>query len=104
MRVDVFEVLAEPNRRAILAALLVGQQSVGELVETLPLSQPTVSKHLKVLRTGGFVTAEPVAQRRMYQLKPERLVELDQWLDPFRRTWAQRLDALDTHLDEMDDQ
>ena len=100
---DVFEVIAEPNRRAILAALLDGHRSVGELVDELPLSQPAVSKHLKVLRIGGFVSAEPVAQKRVYQLRPERLVELDQWLDPYRRTWARRLDALEAHLDEMKD-
>lgn len=100
---DVFEVIAEPNRRAILAALLNGNRSVGELVDELPLSQPTVSKHLKVLRTGGFVSAEAVAQRRMYRLRPEQFVELDQWLEPYRRTWAQRLDALDAHLDDMED-
>ena len=100
---DVFEVLAEPNRRAILAALLDGNRSVGELVDELPLSQPTVSKHLKVLRVAGFVAAEPAAQRRMYRLKPTQFVELDQWLEPYRRTWAQRLDALDAHLDNMEE-
>ncbi len=100
---DIFQVIAEPNRRTILAALLDGDRSVGELVAELPLSQPTVSKHLKVLRTGGFVTAEPAAQQRMYRLRPEQFVELDQWLEPYRKTWAQRLDALDAHLDEMED-
>ncbi len=100
--VDVFEVIAEPNRRAILAALLDGDRSVGEIVDELPLSQPAVSKHLKVLRNGGFVTAEPAAQRRVYRLRPEQFIELDQWLEPYRTTWAQRLDALDAHLDNME--
>ena len=100
---DVFEVIAEPNRRAILASLLGGDRSVGELVDELPLSQPTVSKHLKVLRNGGFVTVEPEAQRRLYRLRPEQFVALDEWLQPYRKTWAQRLDALDAHLDNMKD-
>ena len=101
--VDVFEVIAEPSRRAILAALLDSDRSVGEIVDQLPLSQPTVSKHLKVLRDGGFVSSEAAAQRRVYRLRPERFTELDQWLDPYRTTWAQRLDALDAHLDRMED-
>lgn len=100
---DIFEVIAEPNRRAILAALLEGDRSVGDLVNQLPLSQPTVSKHLKVLRTSGFVSASPAAQRRIYRLRPEQFSELDQWLQPYRTTWAERLDALDAHLDNMED-
>ncbi|MDW3179840.1 MAG: metalloregulator ArsR/SmtB family transcription factor [Acidimicrobiia bacterium] len=100
---DLFEVIAEPNRRAILSALLDGNRSVGELVDELPLSQPTVSKHLKVLRTGGFVAAEPVAQRRMYRLQPEQFAEFARWLEPYRATWAGRLDALESHLDDMED-
>ncbi len=101
---DVFAVLAEPNRRSILACLQSGERSVGELVEELPLTQPAASKHLKVLRTTGFVTSRAVAQRRMYQLQPERFVEVDAWLEPYRRLWSNRLDALTEHLDRMDDE
>lgn len=101
---DVFAVLAEPNRRAILAALQTGEKAVGELVDELPLRQPTVSKHLKVLRTGRFVTSRTDAQRRIYQLQPERFHELDEWLEPYRQVWASRLDALADHLDQMEDE
>jgi DNA-binding transcriptional ArsR family regulator len=95
-----FEVLAEPNRRHILDLLRVRERSVGELVESLAVSQPGVSKHLRVLREAGFVTVRRDAQRRWYRVRPEPLVELDAWLEPYRRLWSDRLDALERHLDE----
>jgi DNA-binding transcriptional ArsR family regulator len=98
-----FEVLAEPTRRRILDLLLERSRPVGELVDLLGLSQPGVSKHLRVLREGGFVAVRQDAQRRWYELRPEPLVELDAWLAPYRRLWAERLDALERHLDENDD-
>lgn len=100
---DLFAVLAEPSRRAILASLLAGDRSVSELVDELPLAQPTVSKHLKVLRTGGFVVSLPAGQRRVYQIRPERLRELDDWLEPYRTTWAGRLASLEARLEQMED-
>lgn len=100
---DLFQVIAEPNRRAILASLIEGDRSVGELVEVLPLSQPTVSKHLKVLRSTGLVDVRPDAQRRLYRLRAQRLQELDHWLEPYRVAWSRRLDALEHHLDTMED-
>ena len=99
----VFEVLAEPGRREILRLLLDGERSVGSLVTELSLAQPNVSKHLKVLRQAGFVEVRPHARERLYRLQPEPLQELDAWLGPFRATWARRLDALETHLDSMED-
>jgi DNA-binding transcriptional ArsR family regulator len=98
----VFAVLAEPHRRRILDLLLVGERSVGDLVAELPLAQPTVSKHLKVLRQAGLVTVRSDAQRRLYRLRPEPLRELDEWLAPYRAAWAARLDALEAHLDTME--
>jgi DNA-binding transcriptional ArsR family regulator len=98
----VFAVLAEPHRRRILDLLLVGERSVGDLVAQLPLAQPTVSKHLKVLRRAGLVTVRSDAQRRLYRLRPEPLRELDEWLAPYRAAWADRLDALEAHLDTME--
>lgn len=99
---SVFEIIAEPNRRAILSLLLSSEQSVGEIERQLGMSQPTVSKHLRVLRDAGFVEAEIDAQRRLYRLNPEPLQELDDWLAPFRRLWSRHLDALERHLDRMD--
>ncbi len=99
---SVFEIIAEPNRRAILGLLLSSEQSVGEIERQLRMSQPTVSKHLRVLRDAGFVESAVDAQRRLYRLKPEPLQELDTWLDPFRRLWSAHLDALERHLDRMD--
>jgi DNA-binding transcriptional ArsR family regulator len=93
-----FAVLAEPARRHILDLLRDGERSVGELVADLRLSQPGVSKHLRVLRDAGLVQARIDAQRRVYQLRPEPLAELDAWLAPYRRFWGARLDALETHL------
>lgn len=94
-----FEVLAEPARRDILDLLRERERSVGELVERLEMSQPGVSKHLRVLRQAGLVTVRAEAQRRWYGLDPAPLVELDAWLAPYRRFWADRLDALERHLD-----
>ena len=102
-RVDtVFEIIAEPNRRAILSLLLSSEQSVGEIERQLRMSQPTVSKHLRVLREAGFVEATVDAQRRLYRLKPEPLQEVDAWLAPFRQLWSAHLDALERHLDRVD--
>ena len=99
---SVFEVIAAPNRRAILSLLVSSQQSVGEIEHRLGMAQPTVSKHLRVLREAGFVEARVDAQRRLYRLKPEPLQEVDAWLAPFRRFWSVHVDALERHLDRMD--
>ena len=99
---SVFEVIAEPNRRAILRLLVSSQQSVGEIERRLRMPQPTVSKHLRVLRDAGFVESTVDAQRRLYRLKPEPLQEVDAWLAPFRRFWFAHVDALERHLDRMD--
>lgn len=99
---SVFEIIAEPNRRAILSVLVASEQSVGEIERQLRMPQPTVSKHLRVLREAGFVECTVDAQRRVYRLKPEPLQELDAWLAPFRRFWSARLDALERHLDRME--
>jgi len=98
---SVFEIIAEPNRRAILNLLVSSQQSVGEIERRLRMSQPTVSKHLRVLRDAGFVESTVDAQRRLYRLRPEPLQELDTWLAPFRRFWSAHVDALERHLDRM---
>ena len=99
---SVFEIIAEPNRRAILSLLVSSQQSVGEIERRLRMPQPTVSKHLRVLREAGFVESTVDAQRRLYRLKPEPLQEVDGWLVPFRRFWSAHVDALERHLDRMD--
>lgn len=99
---SVFEVIAEPSRRAILARLVDSQQSVGELERSLRMPQPTVSKHLRVLRDAGFVESTIDAQRRLYRLRPEPLQEIDAWLGPFRRFWSAHIDALERHLDRID--
>src|SRR6266702_1712018 len=99
---SVFEIIAEPNRRAILSLLVSLPQSVGEIARQLCMPQPTVSKHLRVLREAGFVEATVDAQRRLYRLKPEPLQEVDAWLAPFRRFWSAHLDALERHLDRME--
>ncbi len=99
---SVFEVIAEPNRRAILNLLVSSEQSVGEIERQLGMPQPAVSKHLRVLRDAGFVESTVDAQRRLYRLKPEPLQEIDAWLAPFRRFWSAHLDALERHLDRMD--
>jgi DNA-binding transcriptional ArsR family regulator len=95
-------VLAEPNRRAILSMLSSSELSVGELMDQLQLPQPSVSKHLKVLREGGFVESRVEAQRRVYRLNPEPLQEVDAWLEPFRRFWSKHVDALEQHLERME--
>src|SRR5882757_1319107 len=98
---SVFEIIAEPNRRAILSLLSSSQQSVGEIDQRLRMTQPTVSKHLRILREAGFVESTVDAQRRLYRLKPEPFREMDTWLAQFRRFWSAHLDALERHLDRM---
>jgi DNA-binding transcriptional ArsR family regulator len=99
----VFEVLAEPTRRRIIELLGEREHAVGELVDQLGLSQPGVSKHLKVLREADLVRVRQDAQRRWYGINPEPLAALDAWLTPYRKLWAGRLDALERHLDEEED-
>src|ERR1700759_1269830 len=99
---SVFEIIAEPNRRAILSLLVSSQQSVGDLERQLRMPQPAVSKHLRVLRDAGFVESTVDAQRRLYRLKPEPFQEGDMWLAQFRRFWSAHVDALERHLDRMD--
>src|SRR4051812_8072036 len=100
---SAFAVLAEPNRRLILDLLRERERPVGELVDALSLSQPAVSKHLRVLREAGVVRARVDAQRRLYRVRPEPLREIDAWLSPYRAKWSERLDALERHLDDMPD-
>jgi DNA-binding transcriptional ArsR family regulator len=100
--VESFEIISEPNRRAILSLLVSSQQSVGEIERQLGMSQPAVSKHLRVLRDAGFVESTVDAQRRLYRLKPGPLQEVDSWLAQFRRLWSAHVDALERHLDRMD--
>jgi DNA-binding transcriptional ArsR family regulator len=99
---SVFEIIAEPNRRAILSLLASSQQSVGEIERRLRMTQPTVSKHLRVLRDAGFVESTVDAQRRVYRLKPEPFQQMDTWLAQFRRFWSAHIDALERHLNRMD--
>ncbi|HEY3672395.1 MAG TPA: metalloregulator ArsR/SmtB family transcription factor [Acidimicrobiia bacterium] len=101
---SAFEVVAEQSRRQILDLLRQGERPVGDLVDSLALSQPAVSKHLRVLRDAGLVDVRRDAQRRVYRLVPEPLVEIDDWLTPFREAWGRRLDALEARLDEMPDE
>jgi DNA-binding transcriptional ArsR family regulator len=98
-----FEIIAEPNRRAILSLLISSEQSVGDIERRLSMAQPTVSKHLRVLRDAGFVESTVDAQRRLYRLKPQSLREVDEWLAPFRKFWSERFDALEAYLDRMDE-
>ena len=97
-------VLAEARRVQILELLLDRPRAVGDLVSAMAISQPAVSKHLRVLREAGFVEADVDAQRRIYRIRPEPLQAVDEWLAPFRRLWADRLDALEHHLDDIDPQ
>ncbi|CAB3641996.1 hypothetical protein LMG22037_00368 [Paraburkholderia phenoliruptrix] len=97
---STFAIIAEPSRRAILSLLASSERSVGDIEEQLNLSQPSVSKHLRVLREAGFVESRVDAQRRLYRIKPEPLMEIDAWLAPFRRFWSVHLDALERHLDQ----
>src|ERR1700678_4332009 len=99
---SVFEIIAEPNRRAILSLLVTSQQSVGNIERQLRMSQPTVSKHLRVLRDAGFVESMVDAQRRLYRLRPEPFQQVDAWLAQFRRLWSAHVDALERHLNRMD--
>ncbi|HEY4052200.1 MAG TPA: metalloregulator ArsR/SmtB family transcription factor [Terriglobales bacterium] len=98
---SAFEIIAEPNRRAILSLLVSSEQSVGEIERRLRMSQPMVSKHLRVLREAGFVESTVDAQRRLYRLKPEPFRAMDDWLAQFRRFWSAHVDALERHLDRM---
>ena len=98
---SAFAIIAEPNRRAILRLLVSSHQSVGEIERRLRMPQPTVSKHLRVLREAGFVESTVDAQRRLYRLKPEPLQEVDAWLAQFRRLWSTHVDALERHLDRL---
>jgi DNA-binding transcriptional ArsR family regulator len=98
-----FEVLAEPNRRRILELLRVAERPVGELVEAIGVSQPAVSKHLRILRAAGLVEVRPEAQRRIYRVRTEPLRALEDWLQPYRKLWESRLDDLERHLDSMPD-
>jgi len=98
---STFAIIAEPSRRAILTLLASAEQSVGDIEQQLRLPQPSVSKHLRVLREAGFVECRVEAQRRVYRTKPEPLMEIDAWLAPFRRLWSFHLDALERHLDRM---
>ena len=99
---SAFAVIAEPNRRAILSMLSASEHSVGELMDELRLPQPSVSKHLKVLREAGFVESRVEAQRRVYRLNPKPLQEVDAWIAPFRQFWSKHVDALEQHLARMD--
>ena len=99
---SAFAIIAEPNRRAILGMLASSERSVNELMDRLRLPQPSVSKHLKVLRDGGFVESRIEAQRRVYRINPKPLKEVDAWLAQFRRYWSKHLDALEQHLDKVD--
>ena len=99
---SAFDIIAEPNRRAILSLLASSERSVGEIERQLGMPQPAVSKHLRVLREAGFVEAQVDAQRRLYRLRPEPLKEVEAWLAPFRRFWSRHVDALERHLDRRD--
>jgi DNA-binding transcriptional ArsR family regulator len=96
-----FAALSEPNRRAMLHLLLSSERSVGEIEQALRLPQPSVSKHLRVLKEAGLVDVRIEAQRRLYSLRPEPLMQLDAWLEPYRRFWSRHVDALERHLDRM---
>lgn len=98
-----FTIIAEPNRRAILKLLATSEQSVGEIERRLHMPQTSVSKHLRVLREAGLVESRIEAQRRVYRIRPEPLMEVDAWLDPFRRFWSAHVDALERHLDRMEE-
>jgi DNA-binding transcriptional ArsR family regulator len=99
---DSFTVLAEPTRRRILDELRRSERSVGGLVRSLDVSQPTISKHLRVLRDTGFVSCRTDAQRRIYRVEPDRFAALDEWLAPYRELWSTHLDALERHLDQQE--
>jgi DNA-binding transcriptional ArsR family regulator len=98
---STFAIIAEPNRRAILTLLASSERAVGDIERELGMAQPSVSKHLRVLREAGFVESRVEAQRRVYSIRPEPLLEVEAWLAPFRRFWTARVDALERHLDRM---
>jgi DNA-binding transcriptional ArsR family regulator len=102
MTTALFEIIAEPNRRHVLDLLRVQEHTVGELVDALDMSQPAVSKHLRVLRDAGLVEARVDAQRRIYSLRPEPLADVDAWLAPYRKFWRGKLAALQRHIDRDD--
>ena len=102
--VATFEVIAEPNRRRILDLLRDNERPVGDLVQRLSISQPSVSKHLRVLRDAGLVEVRTDAQRRLYRVRPEPLRDIAEWLEPYRAMWSDRLDDLERHLDAMPEQ
>ena len=99
---SAFGIIAEPNRRAILSLLASSERSVSEIEQELRMPQPSVSKHLRILRDAGFVEARVDAQRRVYRIRPEPFAEVDAWLAPFRRFWNTHVDALERHLDRME--
>lgn len=99
---SAFGIIAEPNRRAILSLLASSEQSVSEIERQLRMSQPSVSKHLRVLREAGFVEARVDAQRRVYRIRPEPLMQVEVWLAPFRRLWSMHADALERHVDRIE--
>jgi DNA-binding transcriptional ArsR family regulator len=99
---STFAIIAEPSRRAILSLLASSELSVGDIEDRLKMPQPSVSKHLRVLREAGFVESRVDAQRRLYRIRPEPLMEVDTWLAPFRRFWSVHVDALERHLDRVD--
>ena len=99
---STFGIIAEPNRRAILSLLAHSERSFGEIDEKLRMPQPSVSKHLRVLRDAGFVESRVDAQRRVYRIKPEPLKDVDEWIAPFRHFWSKHVDALERHLDRTD--
>ena len=101
MNEQTFSVIAEPNRRNILSLLLTADYTVGDLERELNLSQPSVSKHLRILREAGLVESRIEAQKRIYHLNPQPLIELDEWLIPFRQYWSKQIDALEQHLGKM---
>lgn len=100
---DPFVILAEPSRRNILDRLRTGEASVNSLAEQLQMTQPSVSKHLKVLREAGFVSSRTEAQRRIYRLELDRIKAIDAWLEPYRNTWSKHLDVLERFLDGKKD-
>ncbi|QJD82846.1 ArsR/SmtB family transcription factor [Cohnella herbarum] len=100
MKNSIFEVLSEPHRRSMLDLLRIRERSVGELVDKCQLSQPGVSKHLRILREAGLVEVRSVSQKNIYSIRPEPLQEVDRWLESYRHFWSSKLDALETFLDQ----
>ena len=96
---DIYSILAEPNRRLLLDTLLAGEKPVSDLVDTLKMSQPVVSKHLRIMREAGVVISQPAGQKRLYRINPEPLQDLASWLAPYEKFWTNRFDDLERHLD-----